>query len=248
MTVNDSAAIVNPFRQRLRWKHVSFKTSVWQANELGKDSSSGKTDFALNDEFLWIAYDFSVPLRWITSVDPLGPGFVVTWRNRLSGEDEGAAFCVRTMFGYNLKKRDELVASVSAAARAAAARPEAPAISAARAFPRCQVCHAPEQHVYDFNWLFSVVAFWISKPDRGVLCRTHARRRFRTLATSNLIAGNLGFGAFISPIFSLANVREARKAHAIGSTEAFVWTALGFWPYALFAWIVIWAIWYAVTF
>ena len=247
MSQADPAAS-NPFRRHLRRKDVSFKTTVRGANSEGKDNNSGNTDFALNEDYLWISYDFSVPLAWITDVGDLGPGFMVGWSNPIERVEEAAAFCVRTFFGYNRKRRDDLVRRVREAAERAHQRPQ-PAIAAAAAtIPRCQVCSATSPHQYDFEWMFSVGHLLLSKPDRRLLCPKHAGWRARLLFASNLITANLGFGFFISPIINLRNVQVARKGHALNRFEAALWITLGFFPYALIAWMLGWVVWYVIHF
>lgn len=238
----------NPFRRPLRRKEVTFKTTVWQANAEGKDNSTGKTDFALNDEYLWTSYDFSVPLAWITAVQTLGPGFLVAWKNPLDHTEEASAFCVRTMFGYNRKRRDQLVERVEQAVAQAKKRPAPVAAATTVAIPRCQVCSATDSRLYDFEWMISVVALMLNKPDRRLLCLRHAKWRARRVLLSNLVTSNLGFGAFISPIVNLRNIQEAQKGPALASVEARLWMAIGFAPYAVFAYLVGWAIWYAIHF
>ena len=241
-------AASNPFRKPLRRKDVSFKTTVRGANEKGKDNDSGNTDFALNDDYLWISYDFSIPLAWINSVRDLGPGFMVSWHNPIENVDEMAAFCVRTFFGYNRKRRDDIVRRVREAAQRAHKRPQPVVAATAATIPRCQSCGATSPHQYDFQWMFSVGHILYSKPDRRLLCPRHARWRARLLFASNLITSNLGFGFFVSPIINLANVKEAQKAGALGRIEAAIWITLGFFPYALIAWMLGWVVWYVYKF
>jgi len=241
-------AASNPFRRRLRRKDVTFKTNVRGANAQGKDNNAGNTDFALNDDYLWISYDFSIPLAWITHVGDMGPGFVVSWHNPIEDVEEAAAFCVRTFFGYNRKRRDELVRRVREAAERARNRPQPAVAAAAAAIPRCQVCGVTAPHQCDFEWMFSVGHLFFSKPDRRLLCPKHARWRARLVLASNLITANLGFGFFVSPIFCIGNVQIARKAGALGRVEAALWITLGFFPYALIAWMLGWVVWYVVHF
>lgn len=241
-------AASNPFRRRLRRKDVTFKTKVRGANNQGKDNDSGNTDFALNDDYLWISYDFSIPLAWITGVAAVGPGFMVSWNNPIEGVEEAAVFCVRTFFGYNRKRRDDLVRRVLEACERAHERPQPAVAAAAATIPRCQSCGVTSPHQYDFQWMFSVGHLLLSKPDRRLLCPPHARWRARAVFASNLITSNLGFGFFISPIINLANVKEARKAGALGRIEAALWITLGFFPYGLIAWMLAWVVWYVIHF
>jgi hypothetical protein len=242
------ATTANPFRHPLRRKEANFKTSVWQANEEGKDSSAGKTDFAVGDEYVWLAFDFSVPLRWVTAVEERGPGFLVAWENPINHTDEAATFCVRTMFGYDRKRRDEIVKLVNGAVVKAKSLPQPQVVAAAETTPRCEVCGARNPGFYEFQWMTSVAAFLISKPDRRVLCPHHAKWRTRRVCLTNLITSNLGFGAFVSPIVNFANVREGQKRGGVRRPEAYVWIVLGSGPYIVLATLVGWAIWFAITF
>lgn len=238
----------NPFRQPLRRKEVLIKTQVRQANAEGKDAG-GNTDFAISNEYLWIAFYFSVPLAWIREVEPLGPGFVVAWENPLENREESAAFCIlKTGWGYNTKKRDELVRRLRDAVARAGAAPVPVQIAAAPSTTSCQLCGELNPRVFDFSWFTSFMVFSISKPDRRVLCSPHAASRLRAVTVYNLIIGNLGFGMFVSPIVSLGNILQVRRAGAITWPEAAFWTVLVFWPYVLLATLVGWSIWYAVTF
>ncbi|HYM60405.1 MAG TPA: hypothetical protein VEZ11_05885 [Thermoanaerobaculia bacterium] len=238
----------NPFRQPLRRKDVLFKTTVRQANADGKDAG-GNTDFAISNDYLWIAFYFSVPLAWIRDIEPLGPGFVVTWENRLENREESAAFCIlRSGWGYNTKKRDDLVRRLRDAAGKAGAGPVSAQIAAAPGMTTCQLCGALSPRVFDFSWFTSFLAFAISIPDRRVLCLPHAASRLRAVTVYNLIIGNLGFGMFVSPIVSLGNILQVRRTGAITKPETAFWTALVFWPYLLMATLVGWSIWYAITF
>jgi hypothetical protein len=237
-------AISNPFRQPLRRKNTTFKTVVWQANDKGKDASAGKTDFGLNAEYVWLAFDFSVPLRWVTSIEDLGPGFAISWRNAIDDTEETAAFCVRTAFGYNRKRRDEIVVKLREAVAAARSRPQPAVVTKAELIATCEFCGELQPAVYEFRWFISVLQYLIDKPDRRVLCRTHAKWRARRLFLSNLVTSNLGFGAFVSPFINLHNVRQARKNEAIGAIEGAIWIALGCAPYAAIAYML----WLTVSF
>jgi hypothetical protein len=147
------------------------------------------------------------------------------------------------------EERDvDLVRRVREAATRAEHRPPPVAVAAAAEMPRCQVCGETRARLFDFLWLFSVVALMFSKPDRRVLCARHGGRRARFVLATNLISGNLGFGLFISPIYALANVKEARYGGAMNKVEAAVWLALGFIRYALIVWMLAWVVWYVIHF
>jgi hypothetical protein len=223
----------NPFRQPLRRKDVLFKTVVRQANAQGKDAG-GNTDFAISSEYLWIAFYLSVPLAWIRDVEPLGPGFMVVWENPLEKREEAAAFCIlRTGWGYNTRKRDDLVRRLREATGNAETAHVPARIPAVPSTPSCQVCGELNSRVFDFSWFTSFMVLAISKPDRRVLCLLHAASRLRAVTVYNLIIGNLGLGVFVSPMVSLRNIQQARGAGAITKRESAFWTVLVFWPYVL---------------
>jgi hypothetical protein len=94
----------NPFRQPLRRANVHFKTVIREANNDGKDAG-GNTDFAIGKDYLWIAFYFSVPLAWITSVRPLGPGFLIAWRDPIAKREEFATFCILRQAGATTRKK-----------------------------------------------------------------------------------------------------------------------------------------------
>jgi hypothetical protein len=246
MSIDD--AVSNPFRQRLRRSNTTFKTAVWQANDKGKDASRGKTDFGLNAEYVWLAFDFSVPLRWVTAVKDLGPGFLIAWKNPIDDTRETAAFCVRTAFGYDRKRRDEIVARLRVAVAGARSRPQPAVVTKAETVAACEVCGELEPAVYEFHWMISVLQFLIDKPDRRVLCPSHAKWRGRRVFLSNLVTSNLGFGAFVSPIVNVRNVRQARQRDAVGAVEGAVWIALGCAPYAAIAYMLWLTVWFVINF
>lgn len=238
----------NPFRQPLRRRNVHFKTVVRHADGRGKDAG-GNTDFAIGSDYLWIAFDFSVPLEWITQVEPRGPGFLVTWENPIERSEESAAFCIlRTGFGYNTKRRDDLVRRVREAVANATTAPLVREVSIAQTMPSCENCGELRPKVFDFTWFTSFLTYSIAKPDRRVLCRTHGASRLRAVITYNLILGNLGFGVFVSPVINLRNIRAGRQSGAIEPSEAGIWTILVFWPYALLVTMVGSSIWSVVKY
>lgn len=237
----------NPFRERLRRRDATFKTVARNANEHGKDGGSN-TDLAIGPDYLWIAFDFSVPLSWISSVEPLGPGFIVVWDNPIEKSEEWASFCfLRTGWGYDTKKRDEVVGLIRDAASKATWRPLVREVSVAQTAPSCQKCADPNPRVYDFMWYTSFLTYSIGKPDRVLLCPSHGASRVRVVTIYNLLLGNLGFGVFVSPVVSLRNLRAARAGEALRAIETYAWIAVAFLPYALLAWLVGLSLWTAFT-
>lgn len=233
----------NPFRQPLRRKNALYKTYVRNALANGKDAGSN-TNFAIGKDYLWIAFDFSVPLAWIREVAPLGPGFVVTWDNPIERREESAAFCIlRTGWGYNTKKRDDLVRRVREAVSQTTFRPTPETVAVAATASSCQVCPSRDPRVFDFQWFTSFLVYSINKPDRRVLCLEHGASRFRMVTAYNLVAGNLGVGALVSPVISIRNIRHTRGSGAISRPEAVVWTTLALWPYLILGWLIAGSLW-----
>jgi hypothetical protein len=236
-------ATTNPFRQRLRKRDVAFHTVVRLANESGKDSSGGNTDLALSDDFLWIAYDFSIPLQWLTSVETLGPGFLVAWDNPLKNVREAATFCVRRFFGYDLKKRDDIVARVDRARAAAEQRPAPAILSSPAASRSCESCGDRDARAYDFQWVFTFAMVFLTKPDRRTLCAAHARWRLLLNAASNLVLGTFGFGVFVAPAATFSATRQLYRAKALPFAAAAIVATIALIPYMLILYLAGWGIW-----
>ena len=227
---------MNPFRQKLRRKATTFRTRVWRANEKGKDEGAGKATLALSETFLWLDVDFSLPLAWVTEVARLGPGVQVTWENRIDGEEECAAFCIRTMFGYNEKRADELV-TVLQQAVAAAAPTSASRFEAAPDSHRCEVCGAGGAVTHDFELMLSAIYYFVRREKRYVLCPRPARGRLVLFTLGNLILANFGLSIFASPAISARNIHRARKKGAVGPVFAAVLFFTALTPYLLIGWI-----------
>jgi hypothetical protein len=232
----------NPFRQKLDRKQVKYKTSVWPADSQGKASSQVRVLFALSDDYIWLSQDFSVPLSWLLSITEVGPGFLLTWKNPISSQNERAAFCIRTFFGYNKDKRDEIIQVVRQAMARAAVIPVRPEIALSEVSAICEKCGAQQAQVYDFQWLISVWLIWIKKPSRETLCHSHAKNRLLQVFASNFLLGNLGVGVFGSPLINLSNVNEAYIKGAISAGLASVFKAIGFIPYLLIAGLFVWTV------
>jgi hypothetical protein len=94
----------------------------------------------------------------------------------------------------------------------------------------------------------TVGPIWMQRLDRRVLCRPHARSRFRLVATSNLLTSPWGIGLFVAPFVGLANVSEALSRGAIESGEATAWRALAFVPWLPIVAMLAFAVHYVATF
>jgi hypothetical protein len=190
-----------------------------------------------------------VPLAWIRAVEPLGPGFEIVWENPIENREESAAFCIlRSGWGYNTKKRDELMQRVRDAVSRADARPTPQKIAVVEMRAGCQVCGEAHAHTFDFDWFTCFVVHFIAKSDRRVLCARHGASRLRLVTLYNTIVGNLGLGMFVSPVISWRNIRGVRAAGAISAPEAAIWMALASWPYLLIAWMLGWVVWFVIKF
>jgi hypothetical protein len=232
----------NPFRQPLRGD-VDFRAKVYNADANGKDRSNGhSTDFALNSEYLWIAKDFSVPLAWIDGVKPLGPGFAVTWQNPLNGKREFAALCARRLFGYDLKRRDELVARANAARATAKSRPAPVVVASAAAMQRCERCSAPNAITCDYVYVITFLLLFVSKPDRRIFCAHHARVFAALNALSNLILGSLGIAIIFSPLATIGTTRRLRHQRVLSPGAANATIAVALLPYLLVIWYIVYLI------
>jgi len=192
---------------------VITKARLWLAKENGKDASQGETRLTVSQEYLWFGRDLSVPLAWVTQVDPVGPGFRIVWEDRVSGRPEGAVFCIRTMFGYNKKKRDQLVSQLQNLAQAATEQPKPVAVVQAETLTTCEKCNDMQTYVIDFDWIINVLVYWVRKPDRRILCLNHAAHRFRANLFFNAVLGTLGIpGIIVTPFLVFTAGRQPTKA------------------------------------
>lgn len=234
----------NPFRQTLRRRDATYKTYARNGNEHGKDGGSN-TDFAIGNDYLWIRFDLSIPLVWITAVEQFGPGFLVAWQNPTDHTEECASFCfLRTGWGYNVKKRDEVLRRLREAVAKAATRPRLAEVSRAETDPACQRCADPNARTIDFTWFSCFLAYSISKSDRRLLCPSCTSSRLRLVTIYNLLIGNLGWGIFASPMISFRNITAARAFASMHLLERWAWI-LAFLPYAVLAWMAGWSLWTA---
>jgi hypothetical protein len=217
-----------------------MSTGVWIARSDGKDSSQGKTRIVADHDYIWFGRDLSVPLAWISEVSAVGPGFQVVWEDRTSGTIEAGVFCIRTMFGYNLEKRDQVVSTLGDLVSAVRSVGASQTIAAAEQTSTCDVCGSAEASVYDFEWIINVLFYWMRKPGRQVLCKFHANRNLRKEMLSNALLGSLGLpGLFMTPIITVTQGRAAVRANLLLPFEIFVYFLLSLVPAALLVWLMV---------
>jgi len=232
----------NPFGQPLPKQNVVFKARLWLANESGKDSSAGDLRAVATRDYLWLGRDLSVPLAWIESVESVGPGFRIQWENKLESVREHGVFCVRTMFGYDKTRRDAVVAQLRELASSAASAGAPAQVRQSESELRCQVCAAPGAQQYDFRRILNVLFYWVSRPERVVLCSDHARGRLLRVLLGNSLFGTLGLpGAFFTPYVVFAEGNIGRERGLITTKAILLLTALATLPILALAALVVYA-------
>lgn len=233
----------NPFRQPLRRGEVDFHVTVHHADATGKDRSSGSaTDFAINRDYLWIASDFSVPLAWIESAAPVGPGFAVIWQSPLTGKRERATLCARRLFGYNLKQRDELVARINAARVEAKKRPAPVVVASAAVTQVCERCGAPNAITCDYVYVVTFLLLFVSKPDRRIFCPHHARIFSALNAAANFVLGSLRIAIIFAPMATVATTRRLKYQRVLSPAAAYATITFALMPYLLVLWYIVYLI------
>src|SRR5262249_28440042 len=80
---------------------------VWRADRKGHQRWFGKIELTFDDNCLRVGKKV-IRLTWIISVDDLGPGFRVTWRDS-KGSVKRSAFCCPTVKGYSRGRRNQIV-------------------------------------------------------------------------------------------------------------------------------------------
>ncbi|MGA1794414.1 MAG: hypothetical protein ACMUIL_01030 [bacterium] len=230
----------NPFRQPIPKQGIILRLRVWTATNEGKDDTRTNFYFLATNEYLWFGRDLSVPLAWVSEVGPVGPGFHIKWKNPINGTTEQAFLCVRTLLGYNKRRRDEIVSmlqeflgGVSASASPVEVQPD-PTSAVVQADPTlavCEVCGAPQAKQYDLVWFTNIIAYWSFRPDRKVLCPDHARPALRRMLLSNSLLGPIGFpGIFFIPYKTYAISKEAYHSGILTFMDVLFYTALSALP------------------
>lgn len=234
----------NPFRQPLpNRKEILLKTRLNQANNLGKDTSSGHpTRVVASKDYLWLGSDFSIPLAWLELIEPVGPGFRLAWRNELEGKKEQIFLCARNMFTYNKKERDRIVSALQQLAKPAQAAPPVLLQSAPTA-SICEKCSLPNARVHDYVWFLSFFLMWLRKPDRKLLCDAHAKQWLYFVVIVNALVAYLGVpGLVIAPLTNYSQAKSFRDVKLISSAALWAMVAFSCLPLAAVLAIVAYAI------
>jgi hypothetical protein len=225
----------NPFNQPMPKQGILLKVKLWPAKPDGKDSSAGVTIKAVaTHHTIWFGRELSVPLAWISEVSSEGPGIKVTWHNELTGASEVAFFCIRTMFGYNKKKTQALVSSLKNLVEEARSVGPMPSTAMASEDPRCQVCGDPADIQLDFTWIISILLYFSSRPDRRLLCRRHAKRRFIIGMVTNTVLASLGIpGMVLGPYFNYSQGKTGRHLGIISAPSHILFVVASLVPVTL---------------
>lgn len=163
----------------------------------------------------------SIPLGWIRRVAPVGHGLRVEWRNAITGSDELLSLGVRGVLFYKPKLRDEIVALLGSAAKAAAdGAPRGGGAGPAAPVARCEVCDkSSEVTLYPFQRFTGVVVTWSAAPDPRTLCRAHAAPFVRRTILRNAAIGTLGLMGIQALVHAGEILALAARTRAIDASE-----------------------------
>lgn len=242
----------NPFRQPFASSKMVYKTTAWPANERGKNDSTSRVLLASDGTHIWLGKELSVPLEWIISAEALGPGFLLVWDNPIERQQERAAFCYRTMFGHDTRKRDEAVQRISdllAPIRVKRANDEIrpgplPPVGfdaegePAAASP-CEVCGEQDARAYDLTSVISALFYYASHTRRTMMCARHGKIRVVLNTFGNMALGNFGITALITPFVIIKNVVHAKRRGAIGTALAVGLCMAGFYHVILLGLLIL---------
>ncbi|MGV8039094.1 MAG: hypothetical protein AB2L07_03140 [Thermoanaerobaculaceae bacterium] len=217
----------NPFRQPVPKSGVLLTAKLWTANHKGKDDSRASLQIMATSEYVWLGRDLSIPVAWLKGLEAVGPGFRLAWSNPIDQSEEHAFFCIRTFFGYNTQKRDELLARLGELAAASKANPVPPVVQQTAAVVQCEVCGSPLAEQYNLHWYINVLFYWVSRPDRKLLCRDCASSKVRLMLLSNSLLGSLGFpGAIVGPYTTWVAAQEARRVGLVSLPAGLLLTVM----------------------
>ncbi|MCP4155172.1 MAG: hypothetical protein GY757_46030 [bacterium] len=230
----------NPFERKKPKQDVYFRGRVWYADEKGKDEGNTPLPIVIGPEYIWFSRDFSIPLAWVTNVQAQGSGFYLEWKNELNGESEGNIFCVRTFFGYNTEKRDEIIEAVREARQHCLSMGQT--AETAAAIPKvCEKCQAEDAGLYDFLRVFSYAFNYSVTTKRIVLCKRHGGSAFFKYYFLNLFFGFFGIWGVIG-YGNWNNAKMLYQNQAITSGRLLFYKSLALLPLALLLTLIMWAI------
>lgn len=225
----------NVFRDPLPHAGIEIKQRVWNATVAGKDNSRGDLTLTATKEKLWISNVASIPLAWFTSFEPVGPGFRIIWLNKVSAKEESATFCIRTFFGYDTVRRDQLLQRLSDLAARARERNSTPLCSTVTGAV-CEQCGVSAVLV-DLPKITNFLVYWIRRTDRRILCVSHARSAIRANAIRNTLMGTVGIpGVFATPRVVW------QTAAPLSRQERLTWAFIAALPGALLLLFSVWAL------
>ena len=217
----------NPFAQPFPSHGIVFKARFYRAKESGKNLSSTGFKVVATSDYLWLGRELSVPLVWISSIVPVGPGFRLEWDNRITSVREVEFYCVRSMLGYNRTRRDRIVAELQNLVSHAAKVPPVAPVWQSEKEARCQICNSANAHQYDFILFFNLLLYSVSQSERRIFCAEHARKRLLQVLLSNTLLGTLGLpGALVTPLLVFRQGQCGRAAGLISTTAVLLFTGI----------------------
>ena len=207
------------FKQAKPKENVFFKGLIWDADETGKKKRlASPVRIAVGPEYIWLESGWSIPLNWHLRLDPLGPGFRLTWVNPLATRADAAGeaddgpreqhidFCLRGFVGYSAKKSRLFQQRLQEAVRLFPGQTRDP--------DSCQVCGVRPAYLFTFTSGFSFIHYSGSQRAEYALCRPHGRERFQRIYRRNYWAMLLGPLGWVGGI-NRSNCRVALAAGAI---------------------------------
>lgn len=225
---------------------VVYKGKAWNADAKGKNTTSNYFPLIIGPEYIWLGPTFSIPLDWQVVAEPLGPGFKLIWHNVYENKNEAMALCIRTFFGYDKEKRDEIVRLVNQASktRASVVTPETASTVSVTA-SQCEACGATGARLYDYHTVMSYFFSYSCKMRRHVLCTNHGRSKMLRYFIGNILLGSWGFSGLFG-LDNLANCKMAYRNGAISKGQATIYSVLTFMPLFLLLSLIAFSIYSAI--
>lgn len=184
----------NIFEKEKPKTDIFFRGRVWNADRHGKCTGDGDYTMIVGSEYIWFSVYKTIPLYWVTEVEPVGPGFQITWKNDVNGEIIKNTFCIRKLFFHDEEKRDRIIQAIKLAKERAeqtgAQRRDASKLV-------CFECGSTDIDVYNFIKVSSIAFYAERQIDRILLCRKHALPVFKYIFFSNIILSFLGLMPFL---------------------------------------------------
>jgi hypothetical protein len=189
--IGDKILRLNNTVQREKPKEKFFSGRLWYADQNGKDLNRGNLPFVVGSEYLWFTKNLIIPYNWIIEVKPVGPGFLIIWKNELNEDVNVGVYCVRSFLGYNLKKRDEILQAIEKAKQYALSMG---GISYTENIKMngCNKCGSKDARFFEFVFVASYFFTYQIRTESFYLCDKHAKEFFKQIFRRNLLFSFLG--------------------------------------------------------